>query len=127
MKLPDVVSLVLCDRLGVDLATGQVSLVGIFHHLSFRTFPSPFEKFTVWGTLYDGVGEGTIQLLINRLETESVIYTFTRWTAFPGRQLFVNVEIPIKRCAFPAPGRYELILRFDNKDLTRRYLDVHRI
>lgn len=35
------------------------------------------------------------------------------------------IEPMIRRCLFPAPGRYALSLRFDGQELTHHYLSVY--
>ena len=104
----------------------NISLTGLFQALRFRRFPSPIHKFTVYAALYDGVGEGTMELEIERLETEEKIYALKRWITFPGRGMIVNYEIKVTRCVFPAPGQYLLTLRFDNQELTHRTLEIFR-
>jgi hypothetical protein len=125
IKLPRVIGLTLCKRLDVDPTSGELSLVGIFQQLTFSAWPSPAYPFTAYALLYDGVGEGTIELVVNRLETEEDIYTYQRWFPLPGRGMPVHVEIPVRKCSFPAPGRYNLILRIDKDELTQRHLDIY--
>jgi hypothetical protein len=72
------------------------------------------------------VGEGTIELVILRLETEEDVYRYRRWSVFPGREHFVNLAIPVKKCILPAPGRYSVALRFDDRDLSRRFLPIYQ-
>jgi hypothetical protein len=126
-RLPTVVSLMLCETLAVEPHLGRLSLVGLFHSRSFHAFPTPPQRFTVYAALFGGVGEGTIELMITRLETERDIHRYQRWHAFPDRNLTANLEIKLVKCVFPAPGRYALSLRFDGRELTRRYLDIERI
>ena len=122
-KLPAVVGLVVSRRLQVDTSTGQVNLIGICHELQYLRFPTLPEPFTLYVHLYGGAGEGTIELLILSLETERETYRYRRWAAFESGQ-FVHLEIPVKRCRFPAPGRYLLKLFFDSELLSDRLLDV---
>jgi hypothetical protein len=126
MKVPQVIALLLCDRMGLDPSSGQVSLLGIFQARYFPTFPSPPQNFTAYVALYDGEGDGTMELLLTRLETEEDITLYKKWLTFPGRGQIVNVEIKVRNCEFPAPGRYALTLSFDNKLLTQRYLEIYR-
>jgi hypothetical protein len=120
---PHVVGLTLCNRLDFNPATAELSLVGIFHTLAFRHWPTPEVSFTAFATLYGGQGEGTIELLIGRLDAEAVVHRYRRWYAAPGPRT-VHLEISIRRCIFPGPGRYGINLRFDGRDLTFRYLDI---
>jgi hypothetical protein len=123
-RLPKVVGLVLCETRAVEPQNARMSLVGIFHSRSFRRFPTSPQRFTVYAALYGGAGEGTMELVISRLETEQDIYRYRRWHGFPRRLLPINLEIPVKRCIFPAPGGYSLSLRFDGSELAQRYLRV---
>jgi hypothetical protein len=124
VKLPDVVGLTLCERLSFD-DPGRASLIGIFHALRFREFPPAKVSFTAYCALYDGVGEGTITLVITRLHTDQDILTYQKWVTFPGRLQLVNMELKIQ-CAFPAPGRYMCELRFEKNYLSHRYLEIHQ-
>jgi hypothetical protein len=124
IKLPEVVALVLCERMDVDPQVGKTSLSGIFHARRFRSFPSPVQTFTVYVAPYGGIGEGTVQLDILRLEPELRIYRWRKWSTFPGAAYLVNLVIRVGDCVFPAPGRYELSLRYDDRLLTYRRIDI---
>jgi hypothetical protein len=126
MKQPDVVGMVLCDRIDFGAHVGQASLVNVFHAQRFSSFPAPPLDFVVYVALYDGEGEGTIELILTRLETEEDITLYKEWRALPGRGQIVNVEIKVRQCELPAPGRYVLALFFDNRILAYRYLEVFR-
>lgn len=122
-RLPRLVGLVLCKRLAVDLQARHLSVVGLFHALTFSAFPAP-ARFSVYTALYGGSGEGRMKLRVTRLETEDDVYSYERWWAAPGQGFSVHVEIGVTRCAFPAPGRYALSLSFDDEELISRYLDI---
>jgi hypothetical protein len=123
-KLPKVLGLLLCKRMGIDVATGEMSLVGLLRTLVFHQWPAHAEPFLAYTLLYDGVGEGRMVLTATRLETEEDIYRNRRWVAFPGRGLSSHTEIPIRQCIFPAPGRYLFTLRFEGEVLAQQFLDV---
>ena len=116
----------MCRRFDVDAQTGQVNLLGICHSLRYSRFPNLPEALTVYVHLYGGAAEGTIDLVIERLETEQLIYRYRRWLALPGIAQSVHLEMPIRRCAFPSPGRYLMELFFDGKFLTDRVIEVQR-
>jgi hypothetical protein len=123
-EAPKPVALILCDRIEVNVATAQMSLVGIFHHRRFRSFPTAAQRFTAYVALHGGEGEGRISLDIARANTEATIYTYQRWTGFPDPDLITTFEAPVRRCAFPEPGRYIVTLRFDGEILADRVLDI---
>jgi hypothetical protein len=124
VKLPRVVGLVLCNSLRVDPAVGELSLVGVFQSLTFSTWPSPAQPFVAYALLYGGQGEGTMELVVTRLDTERDIYSHKRWFAFPEQGLPIHLQVSVRQCVFPAPGRYGVTLRFDKNELTSRYLDI---
>jgi hypothetical protein len=126
-RLPVVVGLVLCETLAVEPQSARMSLVGTFHNRYFRRFPTPPQRFTAYAALDGGMGEGTIELRVTRLETEQEILRYRKWYAFSDPDLTANLEIKLRKCVFPAPGRYGLSLRFDGDELTYRHLDVFRI
>jgi hypothetical protein len=125
LKPPRVVGLMLCKRMAVDTAAVEMSLVGIFRHLRLARFPAS-PPFTAFAALYGGSGEGIIELRVRRTETEKDVYQYQRWFGFPGEGMTAHLEMQIRRCVFPAPGRYLFTLRLEEHELTQRYLDVLR-
>lgn len=126
MRLPKIIGLILCRTLETNRATGETSLVGVFNALRFRDWPSPGQEFTIYSALHGGVGEGTMKLVIARLESERTIHRYQRCVTLPGPGKYFNLVIPITRCVFPLPGRYGLTLYFDDQEVSNRYLDVFR-
>jgi hypothetical protein len=124
-KVPSVIGLLLCERLDVDPATGTVSAVGIVQALRFPSFPTPPPLLTAYAGLYGGEGEGTIEWAIQQMATEKDIHRYQRWVTFPDPSLILNLEIRLRKCVFPAAGRYSFFLRFDGQDIARRFLDVY--
>src|SRR5437879_1578853 len=97
VKQPQVLGLILCERLQVDPAVAQLSLVGVFHSLRFRHFPAQARAFAAYAALYGGEGEGTMELVCRRMETEEDIYFYRRWYACPPRGIVVHLEIRVGR------------------------------
>src|SRR5262245_55796421 len=126
MKLPEAVALNICERVEVIPGTRGISLVGLFQVLRLPSFPSGPQAFTVFAALYDGEGEGIIQLTFMRMEDEGDIYHYRRWIKFAGRQNYAHLELRVTSCIFPAPGRYCLKLLFEGQQVTERFLDVYR-
>jgi hypothetical protein len=124
MKEPRVLGLVLCKRMAIDVAAAEMSLVGVFNRLEFDAWPAIVESFTVYTTLTGGEGQGKIELTIMRLDTEETVYRHQHWTGFADPGMVVALEIIVRRCVFPAAGRYAVTLRFDNQELANRPLDV---
>jgi len=123
-KLPKVAGLILCKRMEMNPANVDLSLIGLFHALSFSAWPALAPPFTVYTEVYDARAEGIMRLAIVCLETEEEVYWHTKWFASSDRRLTYRMEWRVTQCRFPAPGRYLLSLRLDRKELSRRYLEV---
>jgi hypothetical protein len=125
-RLPQVVSLTLCDRIGIDPGGAGISYIGVFNAKGFSQFPAPPTDFIVCTALYDGHGEGTLEMMIEWLEGERPIFRHRRWIVIAGRQYTLNIQLPIQHIRFPAAGRYEIRLRLDDQLLASRRLDIYR-
>jgi hypothetical protein len=121
---PRVAGLILCRALEIDPSQGRISLVGVFNHLQFPGPPPYFLEFSAYTVLYGGEGEGTIELVVSRLDTEQAVYRYQAWRGNPAPRQARHMELRLHRCVFPVPGRYGCRLRFDGSDLTWRPLDV---
>jgi hypothetical protein len=125
-RTPKALDFVLCERMEVDPQEGQYSLVNVFYWLPWRA-PGPLLKdFTLYGTLFDGRGNGLLQLEVSQMERERAAYRWSKPFASPGRGMSHILEIKVRGCVFPAPGRYSLSVRIDDKETGVFYLDVLR-
>ena len=127
MKPPRVVGLVLCKSFEVDPAVGELNLLGVFHSLAFAAWPTPARRFVAFAALHGGQGDGTIELTAMNLETEEIIYRHQHWYTVPDPDLVVHMEIKVRHCRFPAPGRYGFSLRCNGEELAYHPLDVRRL
>jgi hypothetical protein len=124
VKPPRVLGPILCKSTTFDPATGATTLFGAFNALFHSSWPTPPEQFTVYAGLHGGVGEGTIELAVYRLETEERIHRYQRWFAVPDPSIVLTLDLRVRRCIFPAPGRYALRLRFDGVEAALTLLDL---
>jgi uncharacterized protein DUF6941 len=125
IRAPQVSGILLCGRLSFDVP-GEASLVDLFHSLRFREFPSPRLDFTAYCSLYDGIGEGTIELVVTQVDPGTDVYRYQKRVTFPGRLQGFGLEMKLTKCRFPAPGRYAFVLRFEGEYLTDRYVHVYQ-
>jgi Family of unknown function (DUF6941) len=121
---PQVAGLVFCDRFDVDPLARQTSLLGLFQARTVTAFPAVLPQFSVYVALFGGSGEGTMELVGRRMETEADLYRDRRWIHLPGSGATLQLVLPVIGMAVPAAGRYSMILRFDGHDLTQRILDI---
>ena len=125
-KLPHVLGIVPCDRIAFDPRTGLYSLIDVFVRFTWIGRWPLLKPFMVFGTLFNGKGEGAMRLILTHLETERLIYRFTRWYTSPDQGQSHYLEIPVTKCQFPVPGRYRLSLRIDDEEIACQYLDILR-
>jgi len=125
-KAPNAAALFLCKRYHVDPQAAEQSLIGVFHTFRSRVFPFAAPEFAVYAALTGGDGEGRMVLEVMRLETEQVVYSFTKWYACLSDNLVATFEKTVRPCVFAAPGRYSFTLRFEAEEVTRRIVDVLR-
>jgi hypothetical protein len=124
-RLPRALSILLCDRLAAAPITGAPSFEGVFNAKTFDVFPSPRTDFLIYAALYDGRGEGKLEVEVVWLNAEATVFLERRWLIFAARHYTVNVIVPVRHLAFPGPGRYKIELRFDDQVLTDRLLDLY--
>ncbi len=123
MKLPQVMGLVFCRRFAVNTTTHEASLEGLFQAIEFKSFPTQPQRFDVYAALYSGRAEGAVELVGRRLETEKDVYRYRRWFSFTGGYV-IQLQIPVRKMVFAAPGRYQFALMFEGAELTKRFLEI---
>ena len=122
VRLPKVVGLVLCKSFRFLPPRGKPSLIDVFHALRFHHFSSPKLNFVVYFALYDGMGEGIMELKITRMENEEDAVIKEEKVFLPGRAMHRNCLMAVTGCSFPAPGNYAVNLRFkdENDDMAMK-------
>ncbi|MFL5340778.1 MAG: hypothetical protein ACJ8F7_11565 [Gemmataceae bacterium] len=121
MKQPQVMGLVFCERLNPL----TFSLERLFQGRRFRRFPTQPHDFEVYSALCSDNFEGRLELVVTRLETEEDVYRHRQWCRSPGG-FVLQLQVPIHKIRFTAPGRYQFRLLFEGKELTGRFLDISR-
>jgi hypothetical protein len=121
---PIALGIVLCEKVIVEEGTRSATLVSVFKRLEVERFPSPPQQFALAAWLTDGQGDGRLELVIKRLETDEEIYAARRPLHLPNQLAEVRVTLHIRDCVFPAPGQYEAVLQADGVWIARRKFSV---
>jgi hypothetical protein len=121
---PVAIGLVVCERVIVEEATKNVSLISTFTRFVVRSFPFAPQRFDVFATLTDGLGPARIKLVITRLETDSVVFERDFAIRFPDRLAELRVRFQVGECSFPAPGIYLIALLVDGDLVAQRRLQL---
>ncbi len=119
---PIATGLTLCEKLIIEEGTRRLTFVNSFTKLHVEEFPSVPQTFAVFAALTGGLGDGTIQVQANRLDTLEEIYSRRRSVSFPDRLVEVQVLFQVHDCVFPAPTRYQFTLLVDGAWVAQRRL-----
>lgn len=88
-------------------------------------FPAPSRPFVVFLQLYDGIGRYHVNMEVNGLDDDtSVARAALPDLDFPERLAKIDMMIPVDSILLPRPGRYELIVLLDGKELARQHFDA---
>ena len=117
---PIALGLSLCETFVVEEGTSNVSLINTFHRRHVERFPSPPQQFGVYAVLTSGLGDATIELVINRLDTDEEIYVRRFPWHFSDRLMEVRILYRIKYCSFPKAGVYQATLLVDGDWIAHR-------
>ena len=125
VPIPVAVGRWLCERVLIEQGTTNPSLIAAFTGLGVEQFPARPLPFSVFSTLTDAEGQGTISLRFNSLESGEMIYRSDRGILVSDRLTTVNVHFRVERVVFPEAGFYEVSLHVDDDLVTARRLRVH--
>src|SRR5262245_4441674 len=112
MRPPKALSLILCRDFVVNPGEASYTLTGLFHALYFDAWPAASPPIMVYAALTGGRGEGTIEMIVQQVETEVTVDHYSDWAAYADPDVVIPYRVVLRRCVFPAPGRYSFTLRF---------------
>jgi hypothetical protein len=124
IQQPVAVGLLVCETVIVDEKTKNVTPVNCFRRRRVSGFPSQPFPFVVFALLTDGIGNGTLEVVIQRLDTEAMdeIYQTRTGCAFSGPLDEVRCAVRIRDCSFPIAGAYAVNLLVDGELVAQRRL-----
>ncbi|MBI1915497.1 MAG: hypothetical protein HYS12_12295 [Planctomycetes bacterium] len=123
---PTALGLTICEQVIVDRHSRNPSPINIFLGMGVERFPSDPQRFSVFATLTDGQGAGTLELVGIRLDTDNKVYHQRFPITFPDRGTLVNISIRVRTVRFPAPAWYEFSLLVDGAPVARRRFRVYQ-
>lgn len=123
---PTAVGLFVCQQVIIDKDTLNPSCIGIFTRFAVDQLPSVPRPISVFASLTDAHGNGTMQIVISELAEGHRIYGQTWPITFPDRLTVVNVRIRLTQLSFPKVGQYAFSLLVDDDIIAERTLTVHQ-
>ncbi len=126
IQRPVAVNLILCETVIVDEQTRNVTPVNCYRRRRVARFPSEPFPFIVLAWLTDGLGEGRLQVVIQRLDTAELeaVYRASFSCRFSNPLDEVRLTIRIRDCSFPAAGINAVNLLADGELLANKRLVI---
>ena len=122
-KLPVAVGLSLCEQVVIEEKTHNVTLVNCFTARTAARFPSEPIPFVAYALLTDGLGEITLEVVIQRLDTLDVVHRRSATARFTDPLQTMRCRIRL-RSSFPIPGHYQVTLLANGAFLAQRKMQI---
>jgi hypothetical protein len=121
---PIALGMTIREKVIVEERTKNVTLVSCFTRLIVEDFPSPPQRFTLFAALKGGLGNGIMEVVGTRLDTDETIYVRQVLIQFPNRLMEVRFIFRVTDCSFPEVGIYHFTLLIDGEWLAQHELHV---
>lgn len=122
LQSPTAIALSLCEQIIVEENTHNVTLVNCFTRLWVGELSSS-SPLIVFVSLTDGIGDGTLTLVVLRPDTLEEIFTRDQRIVFhdPLQEMRIAFRLSL---AFPIEGRYQVNLLVDGNVIGQRLFKV---
>lgn len=117
-------ALLCADRVITEERTKKRSIIGTFNNFFSQNFPVAFPPWFVYLAFTNVDGEHEFTLNIADPENDFTVYSAKAAIATENRSDQIELTIPVVNASFPEPGRYEVRVSFDGRNLGSRYLTV---
>jgi hypothetical protein len=118
---PISLGLTLREKVIIEEGSRNPTLVTCFTKLFVDSFPTEPE-FSLHTVLTDGHGDATMDVVITELATDTEIHRRKSAVHFQSRTAKMRLIYKIKRCSFPAQGKYQVSLLIDGEWVANRDL-----
>jgi hypothetical protein len=121
---PMAVGRTVCHYAAIEEGTRNVTLAGSFFELRASSFPFTAAPFCVFAPLIGAQGEGNVELVMTRLQTDQELFSVHRLLGFRDRLREIAVLFRLKNCVFPAAGVYLFTILVDGEWMAQPRLHV---
>ena len=122
---PNAVSLMLCDQVVFEQGTQKPYLLGVFTGVAVDSIPTVPQRFDVFVSLTDGLGDVPMTLSVEHLETNQEIYSQNLTVRFPDPLQVVNLRFRVRQLTYEAAGTYLFVLIANDQELAARRVRVY--
>ena len=126
IQRPVTIGLILCETVIVDDQTKNVTPVNCFRKRRVAGFPSEPFPFIVLVWLTDGMGQGRLEVVIQRLASDELdaVYRTGVPCHFTNPRAEVRFTLRIRDCGFPLARGYVVNLLADEELLAQKRLVI---
>jgi hypothetical protein len=119
---PVAIGVLLCEQVIIEETTRNYTPVNCFGRRVLGQFPSEPFPFVVLALLTDGLGDGSLEVVIHRLDNLEEIFRASEPCRFPTPLHVLRCTVRIRNCSFPVPGYYQVSLMADHELVAQRRL-----
>jgi hypothetical protein len=123
-QCPTAIGLSLCEQVIIEDKTHNVTLVNCFTERTAEKFPSEPIPFVAFANLTDGLGEGMLEIVVQRLDTLDVVCRKSMRVRFTSPGNTMRLTVRIRDCCFPIPGHYQVSVLADGEFVAQRKMAV---
>ena len=121
---PVPIGLVLCEQVIIEEKTRNITPVNCFSQRTVEGFPSLPFPFILFAIITDGLGDMTLEIVIQRLDTLDEIYRASVPFRFAHPLQEARCTFRIRNCIFPVAGRYNVMLLADQELVAQRRIRI---
>ena len=122
---PVVVACLICGRVIVDDDVGDRTIVGIYDHISFESFPASVTTVLLYIKVIEGEGDYNVAIDHLQVAIQEILERFESRVSFHDRQSYNDFEIDLGELIFPDPGEYEFKVWMNGRFVTSVRLMTH--
>jgi hypothetical protein len=101
LQRPSAVGLFVCEQLIVEEGTKNLTVVNAFVRRTVASFPAEPFPFLVFALLTDGLGEGTVDVVISRIDTEEELFQRSTPYRFTDPLAKMQLTLRVRHFSFP--------------------------
>lgn len=131
-RKPESVSLILCDAVYSEPATGKLTILGTIDIIHHNAFPCSYPCLFAFVELTKGQGEADVTLKVTRLPADKpepeTIATFQppQKVVFEDPRQVVKTLFNATSVVFPEPGEYRFTIEWNGEFVAQRRLTAIR-
>lgn len=127
LKVPEVIALVICDRVINDQRTGQRSLIGIVNAIGAMQFPVVHPIMGIYLALAGGRGRVNCEFRLVQEDSDKPPLRFPAALEFPPQADQMEIDIVIQGIPLHSPGRMLVQFWAEDRFLTERVVQIRQL